>query len=81
MVEIINQQQQQLTELKNEYGEYGNYKKEILRDTIVLILQSRFSHVDEDIIDKLNAIDNLQQLSNILHQAIVGKELEVIFQG
>ena len=81
MVEIINQQQQQLTELKNEYGDYSNYKKEILRDTIVLILQSRFSHVEEEFIDKLYAIDELLQLHHILNKAIVENALEVIIQG
>ena len=77
MIEIINQQQQQLTELKNEYGQYRNYKKEILIDTIVLILQSRFTEVDQNVIAQLNGIDDLKQLSDILHEAIIGEEIEI----
>jgi Amt family ammonium transporter len=81
MVEIINQQKQQLTELKNEYSQYSNYKKEIIMDMIILILRSRSNNVDQDLITKLNMINDVSQLSNILKKVSLGEEIEGSFSN
>ena len=81
MITIINYQQDQLQKLSGTSTESYLQEQQILQNTIIEILQTRFGEIPADLTAHIHNINNLADISQLLKMAIAVQSLNELPQN
>ena len=75
IVEIINHQQQELANMKQELQISAVKQQKLILD----ILNHRFGNIPQSLLEQIKSTDNLEQLNQLLQRAITASNLDEFF--